>query len=70
MQRVAKMNNIYILHFSLPTNKSELHSLMKSGKAIEFHARFTSNAHKIPGLSDWFQRPEGTGSATISAELP
>lgn len=54
----------------LPRNKSELLELMKKDKAIEFHAKFSSNAHKIPGLSNWFKRPEGTGQATIFAEFP
>uniref|UniRef100_A0A0N5AYJ5 N-acetyllactosaminide beta-1,3-N-acetylglucosaminyltransferase n=1 Tax=Syphacia muris TaxID=451379 RepID=A0A0N5AYJ5_9BILA len=55
---------------TLPRTKKELEQMMKTGKAIEFHARYARNAHKIPGLAKWFERPEGNGSATIFAEVP
>lgn len=55
---------------NLPRRKSELRSLYFSGHAVEFHAMFTRNAHKIPRLIQWFNHEESTDAATIAGILP
>ncbi|VDK49223.1 unnamed protein product [Anisakis simplex] len=54
----------------LPREKNELRKLFFSGMAVEFHAKFTSAAHKIPNLIEWFNHQVNETKASVSHTLP
>ncbi|VDM36740.1 unnamed protein product [Toxocara canis] len=54
----------------LPRDKADLRKLFFQGMAVEFHAKFTSAAHKIPRLIDWFNHPVDKSKASLSNVLP
>uniref|UniRef100_A0A0M3HYE3 Beta-1,4-glucuronyltransferase 1 n=1 Tax=Ascaris lumbricoides TaxID=6252 RepID=A0A0M3HYE3_ASCLU len=54
----------------LPRDKATLRKLFFDGMVVEFHAKFTHNAHKIPRLIDWFNHPVDNSKASLNTILP